>query len=64
MKKLTLIAATLALAGCSSMSTVSTNSDQIDWQKVQAVDNWARTTGATVVWLNYPQLKSEVTKQQ
>lgn len=46
------------------MSTVSTNFDQVDWQKVQTVDNWARTTGATVVWLNYPQLKSEVTKQQ
>ncbi len=32
----------------------------IDHQKIYLVEQWAKRSGATVVWVNYPQRKASV----
>jgi hypothetical protein len=49
----------LALGGCASMGGAehpgSRFGSDVDVSKVIAVNQWAETKGATVVWINYPQ---------
>lgn len=49
----------LVLGGCASMGgsrmTNSQYGPDVDVGKVMAVNQWAQTKGATVVWINYPQ---------
>ena len=61
MKRSILLAAgmSLALCGCASMGGAqranSQSDSDIDMGKVVAVNQWAETKGARVMWINYPQ---------
>ena len=53
----------LVLGGCASTGgsrmTNSQYGPDVDVGKIIAVNQWAQTKGATVVWVNYPQ-KSKI----
>lgn len=56
---LTLLCAASALAACGTVATTSVVADDIDYARVNAVNNAARAQGVQVHWFNYPQkLKS------
>jgi hypothetical protein len=66
MKRSILFAAgvSLALGGCASMGGAQHADYQygsdVDMGKVVAVNQWAETKGAKVVWINYPQKPKSV----
>lgn len=56
---LTLLSAASALAACGTVATTSAGADDIDYARVNAVNNAARAQGVQVHWINFPQrLKS------
>ena len=62
MKRSILLALTglcLVMGGCASMGPATRPnhgfSSDVDVGKVIAVNQWAETKGATIVWVNYPQ---------
>ena len=53
---LTVLGAAVALAGCGTLaSTDSATVDDIDYAKVNAINNAARAQGVQVHWINFPQ---------
>jgi len=52
---LTLLCAASALAACSTVATTSAVTDDVDYARVNAINNAARAQGAQVHWFNYPQ---------
>jgi hypothetical protein len=66
MKTLTPLALIVAMAligGCatSPVQTVAT-AYEIDYQKVNLVNDWARRNNVEVVWVNYPQKSTRSTQ--
>lgn len=54
---LVLAGAALAMGGCAAIGgsrATSYYGSDVDIGKVIAVNQWAETKGATVVWVNYP----------
>ena len=45
------------LGGCATVQNTA-REDNIDSAKVAAIDNAAKVTGVTVMWINYPQKKN------
>ena len=60
---LALAGMSLTLGGCASMGSATRANDgfnaDVDIVKVKAVNQWAETKGARVMWVNYPQ-KSKI----
>lgn len=54
-----LVGISLVLGGCASTGGLRMANSQygsdVDMGKIIAVNQWAQTKGATVVWVNYPQ---------
>ena len=48
------IVTTAGLAGCAALQMPAGSSMDLDYAKVQAIDNVARSRGVTVVWINMP----------
>lgn len=51
--------ALLALGGCASVSPTTAATDDIDKERVAAIEAAARSTGVQVHWVNYPRKKAE-----
>ena len=53
----------MGLGGCatSPMQTVET-ANEVDYQKVNLVNDWARRNNVDVVWVNYPQKSTRSTQ--
>lgn len=50
------------LGGCATTTnqTAALTDDNIDYQKVYLVDNWARRNNVEVHWVNYPQKTARI----
>ncbi|MBB5019860.1 hypothetical protein HNQ59_003168 [Chitinivorax tropicus] len=52
------------LCGCSAMSThsngLSSDTDQIDHEKIQLVEDYAKRRTMSVHWINYPVRKTTI----
>ena len=65
MKRTSLVLAAIALTGLSACSTLdnTARADDTDWQKVALIEQYHRSHGSIVVWLNYPQKRTPVAGQ-
>ena len=48
------VVAAAALGGCAG-SLGTPVSPEIDWQRVQGIENQARRTGVQIIWMRYPE---------
>ncbi|WP_137936361.1 hypothetical protein [Chitinivorax sp. B] len=59
------LGASLLLCGCSAMPTHSTNDQsrytyQVDHEKIELIENYAKRRTMSVHWINYPTRKVQI----
>jgi starvation-inducible outer membrane lipoprotein len=61
---LLVVLGTLVLSACATMppEVASVSLSDVDVQKVNLVNDWARRNGVVVVWVNYPQRAGSTTQ--
>ena len=60
--KFLLAVSALCVAGCASAPMQVANDDDIDYQKVMLVNQWALHHNVAVYWVNYPRKASSTTQ--
>ena len=43
-----------ALVGCATWASMSPDQQEVDHQKIDTVNKWARSNGVTVIWISEP----------